>query len=162
MAGLTRNLWAIVSYQFYSVKKKNYFLHEARGSRTPNLRVWNPTRCQLRHSLQPENMGFLVRESNPGRQGENLVSWPSRLTRIYICVNFFFLWEGATGIEPATIGSAIPCSTTELHTHHIYSHSTERVHIKKKLLINRDGIRTRNRWIRSPTRYPIAPHGLFN
>ena len=24
---------------------------------------------------------FLVRESNPGRQGENLVSWPSRLTR---------------------------------------------------------------------------------
>ena len=29
---------------------------------------------------------FLVRESNPGRQGENLVSWPSRLTRIYCCV----------------------------------------------------------------------------
>lgn len=26
-------------------------------------------------------------------------------------------------------------------------------------LINLDGIRTRNRWIRSPTRYPIAPQG---
>jgi hypothetical protein len=24
---------------------------------------------------------------------------------------------------------------------------------------NLDGIRTRNRWIRSPTRYPIAPQG---
>ena len=23
----------------------------------------------------------------------------------------------------------------------------------------RDGIRTHNRWIRSPARYPIAPHG---
>ncbi len=33
---------------------------------------------------------------------------------------------------------------------------------KKKNMINfnRDGIRTRNRWIRSPARYPIAPHGL--
>ena len=26
------------------------------------------------------------------------------------------LYEGVTGIEPATIGSAIPCSTTELRT----------------------------------------------
>ena len=25
------------------------------------------------------------------------------------------------------------------------------------MCINTDGIRTRNRWIRSPTRYPIAP-----
>ena len=28
-------------------------------------------------------------------------------------------FKGATGIEPATIGSAIPCSTTELHTQFI-------------------------------------------
>ncbi len=26
---------------------------------------------------------------------------------------------------------------------------------------NLDGIRTRNRWIRSPTRYPVAPQGLL-
>ena len=26
--------------------------------------------------------------------------------------------------------------------------------------VTHDGIRTRNLWIRSPTRYPIAPHGL--
>ena len=29
------------------------------------------------------------------------------------------------------------------------------------MIINLDGIRTRNRWIRSPTRYPIAPQGLL-
>ena len=27
-----------------------------------------------------------------------------------------YYWKGVTGIEPATIGSAIPCSTTELRT----------------------------------------------
>ena len=59
---------------------------EARGIRTPNLRVWNPTRYQLRHSFRIRVYVyikaytyiririFLVRESNPGRQGENLVS----------------------------------------------------------------------------------------
>ncbi len=36
--------------------------------------------------------------------------------------------KGVTGIEPATIGSAIPCSTTELHTLYIY-------YIKKKIYI---------------------------
>ena len=97
---------------------------------------------------------FLVRELNPGRQGENLVSWPSRLTRIFFGVQKrksvalsvknnldnkgFKNWygrksysrgwwlnnnqtfQGATGIEPATTGSAILCSTTELHTHLCY------------------------------------------
>ncbi len=43
---------------------------------------------------------------------------------IYIChaQNLLFLLictkqKGVTGIEPATMGSAIPCSTTELRTH---------------------------------------------
>ena len=36
---------------------------------------------------------------------------------------------------------------------------SEKKDAEKKLVSNRDGIRTRNRWIRSPTRYPIAPHG---
>ena len=31
--------------------------------------------------------------------------------------------------------------------------------VNNKNLIIRDGIRTHNRWIRSPARYPIAPHG---
>ena len=59
-----------------------------------------------------------------------------------------------TGIEPATIGSAIPCSTTELlfHTYvwyiYIYVHTC--VGVK---------IRTRNPQIRSLMRYPIAPQG---
>ncbi len=67
---------------------------------------------------------------------------------------FCFFFKGATGIEPATLRSAISCSTTELHTllffaiyFHIY-------------IYDRDGIRTRNRWIRSPARYPVAPHDL--
>ena len=35
----------------------------------------------------------------------------------------FFQNEGATGVEPATAGSAIPCSATELHAH-VASHSS--------------------------------------
>src|SRR5690349_12349641 len=32
---------------------------------------------------------------------------------------------------------------------------------KKRKAIDRDGTRTRNHWIRSPGRYPIAPRGLI-
>ena len=37
-------------------------------------------------------------------------------------INLIYLIKkkGATGIEPATMGSAIPCSTTELYTHKKY------------------------------------------
>ena len=53
-------------------------------------------------------------------------------------------YKDAAGIEPATSGSAIPCSTTELYI---------------RAIDNLDGIRTRNLWIRSPMRYPVAPQG---
>ena len=43
------------------LRNKKLLLSEARGSRTPNLRVWNPTRCQLRHS-------FLVKVSSSGNR----------------------------------------------------------------------------------------------
>ena len=70
-----------------------------------------------------------------------------------------YIWDDddekeQTGIEPATIGSAIPCSTTELLFHcncmRVYSYASKN---------NLDGIRTRNPQIRSLMRYPIAPRG---
>ena len=75
----------------------------------------------------------------PGLPGWNLVSWPSRLTRIVCIYDILRVWP----IEPATIGFAI-LMLYHWATHPIYNS-------------NLDGIRTRNRWIRSPTRYPIAP-----
>ena len=44
---------------------------------------------------------FLVRDSNPGRQGENLVSWPTRLTRSYLYVTncqIYIYFTGACNI----------------------------------------------------------------
>ena len=37
--------------------------------------------------------------------------------------------EGATGVEPATAGSAIPCSATELHAHSLQYYETSLVFI---------------------------------
>ncbi len=61
---------------------------------------------------------FLVRESNPGRQGENLVSWPSRLTR-----NIYTL---LTGFEPATSGLEVQCAihcATRAYNIYILTHT---------------------------------------
>ena len=47
------------------------------------------------------NINFLVRDSNPGRQGENLVSWPTRLTRSYLYVTncqIYIYFTGACNI----------------------------------------------------------------
>ena len=69
---------------------------------------------------------LLVGESNPGRPRDRRKCYqlhqPGRS-------------KGATGVEPATAGSAIPCSTTELHAL-IWNLIIEIFFNKKILMVN--------------------------
>ena len=97
---------------------------------------------------------FLVRESNPGRQGENLVSWPSRLTRKITWLK---------GCDRDRTGDHRICNPMLYHwATHPWLYDARVWREKNISCINTDGIRTRNRWIRSPTRYPIAPQCHLN
>ena len=103
-------------------------LCEARGTRTPNLRVWNPMRYQLRHSLTFTLVPIYSIDWNRSILNKGCsfagirtrVAWvkttyPGQLDYEGMIGVIFF--EGTTGFEPVTAGSAIPCSTAELRTH---------------------------------------------
>ena len=76
--------------------------------------------------------------------------------RMVLWCNWLSLWTLNPAIrvqipvEPLFLGSA-PLRTTT---------NKKSISVVYTLVCNLDGIRTRNLWIRSPMRYPIAPRGL--
>ena len=71
-------------------------MNDARGTRTPSLRIWNPTRCHC----------AMASRARPGRAGSQLgFSVLARIKKVLFSKKFYLTPEG---FEPPALGFGIP------------------------------------------------------